>query len=398
MAVVVIGLLFAANIKPQRVFDTRITLSAKDRRPYGALVAYEQLHYVFPHATIGMGKLSAEGLRQFYADTQQAGHLMLVISPRFMPEDEELEQMVQWVRKGNHLLIASSIFSDNVEEFLHMRFSYTNSFMMENPVDQDDTLQIGLNHLPFRGDTAFSYPGRRLQRSAIQFDSTFTYVLGTNDMHYPNLLRIDAGAGTILLQLAPLAFSNYFLLYGRNMRYYDQVLSVFPKDVRTVTWDNHYIHKLAQDTKDRSGMLSKLLKQPPLRSALLLTLLLLLLFVLLEVKRTQRVIPVIAPLANDSLDFVKTIGRLYHDKGDHQNLAHKMSLHFAEHVRQEFQLTMDLSRPETIVQLAERSGVDEKMLRRIATFNQFILDAPALSESQLVEYYHLLDTFYKTTE
>ena len=55
-------------------------------------------------------------------------------------------------------------------------------------------------------------------------------------------------------------------------------------------------------------------------------------------RRKQRYIPVVAKPKNDSLDFVKTIGRLYYDKGDHKNLSRKMGAFFLEHVRSRYKL------------------------------------------------------------
>jgi hypothetical protein len=54
----------------------------------------------------------------------------------------------------------------------------------------------------------------------------------------------------------------------------------------------------------------------------------LLLYVLLNMRRKQRYIPIVKKPSNDSLDFVKTIGRLYFDKADHKNLCRKMASFF----------------------------------------------------------------------
>ena len=73
-------------------------------------------------------------------------------------------------------------------------------------------------------------------------------------------------------------------------------------------------------------------------AALLTAIFALLLYVVLEMRRKQRTIPVMTKPKNDSLEFVKTIGRLYHDKGDHKNLCRKMSAYFLEHVRNRYKL------------------------------------------------------------
>ena len=49
-------------------------------------------------------------------------------------------------------------------------------------------------------------------------------------------------------------------------------------------------------------------------------------------KRRQRVVPIINPLPNTTLDFTKTIGNLYYQEGNHQNIVDKKIIYFLEKI------------------------------------------------------------------
>jgi hypothetical protein len=204
------------------------------------------------------------------------------------------------------------------------------------------------------------------------------------------------GKGNIYIHLAPLAFSNYFILHHNNIGYYDNVLSVIPGSVKKVIWDEYFLTK-RNDPKKNKNWISILFQYPALRAALLTAFIMLLLYVLLEMRRKQRIIPVMNKPVNDSLDFLKTIGRLYYDKKDHRNLSRKMASYFLEHVRNRYKLATNTLDEDFIKALFFKSGYDEKKLREIISFIEFIDTTPAISDSQLTDFYKHLESFYKTT-
>jgi hypothetical protein len=389
--------LLLVNQKKVRHFNPAITLSYKDKQPYGAYVAYQELSGLFPGAEITISKRSDSFLKDL--DDSDHHQVMVVVSPQFYASREEWLSLVTWVKQGNYLVIAAYHFNQEAKDALHIQLS---NFSQEVPDESlrpdDDSLRIGLNSPPFPDTGTYFYPGRKYDRAMVSLDSSFTDVLGTNDMHYANLIHIRAGKGGVIIQSAPLAFSNYFLLYGNNIRYYESVFSVVPAGTKKVIWNEYYRYKSVEREPHLFYELGKLLQNPAFGPAFLILLSLLGLFILLEAKRRQRIIPEIAPKSNESMDFVKTIGRLYYEKRDHQNLAVKMVQHFTEYIRVRYQVQLDLMAPASVKHLSLRSGVDEEITGRIATFIRYVQDAPQLTEEQLEELYQLLESFYKTAQ
>ena len=137
------------------------------------------------------------------------------------------------------------------------------------------------------------------------------------------------------------------------------------------------------------------MRYPGLKAALLTAIFTLLLFVLLGMRRRQRYIPVMTKPKNDSLDFVKTIGRLYYDRGDHKNLCRKMAAYFLEHVRNRYKLPTGTLDENFISQLRFKSGADEPEIRGIVSFIKYIDDAPAINNNDLTDFHKQLESFYK---
>ena len=99
---------------------------------------------------------------------------------------------------------------------------------------------------------------------------------------------------------------------------------------------------------------------------------------------------------NDSLDFVKTIGRLYFDKGDHLNLCRKMAAYFLEHIRNVYKLPTNNLNEEFIKALQFKTGIAETEIAGIVSFIRKLDGVPIVSDKQLSSFHKQLESFYKT--
>ena len=96
--------------------------------------------------------------------------------------------------------------------------------------------------------------------------------------------------------------------------------------------------------------------QPALRWAWYLALLFLAIFILFNIKRKQRIVKVIKPLENTTLDFTKTIGNLFYETKDHQNVVHKKITYFLEYLRTEYFMDTQVLDEKFCKRLHQKSG------------------------------------------
>jgi hypothetical protein len=326
-------------------------------------------------------------------DTNQ---VLIIISPQLLADDSEMYNLVDFANRGNTIFISTRKLSVSAMDVLHNKSSV--SF---DAIDLYDSLKLSLEKPSFNKKIFATYPGFRYDTYFYQVDSAITQVLSVDEQGDPNFIRLQTGRGNIYLHLAPLAFSNYFILHKDNYHYYEQALSVVSNDVEHIIWDEYYLNKKwfnhGEEDKDGEGWLGELFKYPGLKAGLLTIGAACVLFMIVEGRRRQSIIPRIEPVKNESLDFIKTIGWLYYEQVDHKNLAKKMAQYFTDHIRNRYQLRTN-SLDENFIQLLhQKADYPEASVRQLVAFINFLDEAPAISENQLVSFHKQLENFYKQT-
>jgi hypothetical protein len=196
------------------------------------------------------------------------------------------------------------------------------------------------------------------------------------------------GLGKIYFHTQPQVFTNYHLLSG-NIEYASKVLSYLP--IRKTVWDNYYKpYRFINQSPMRY-----VLSQPPLQSAYYLMLLTLLLYFVVESKRRQRVITVLKPLVNRSLQFVKTIGSLYFNQKNNTDLARKKIIYFKEFLRERYYLSTISLTEEYVVLVSKKSGLPIDMVQSLFEIMELYQTTPAVSDHGLIDLNRRMELFYK---
>lgn len=399
--------IFVSCKKPAKYFDERISFRKTDKVPYGDYVAYNHLQYLFPSATITTNNKAPDIWRDTMINNNNQA--LLIITPLLFADEYEMKALANYARNGNDVFISAKELSLSAQNYLHCEISSTNFDELSS--HQKNGLEVTLD-LPFAQQAStFSYPGKRYDSYFFKYDSTISYVLGssTNEnsgttFQLTNFIRLKVGEGNIYVHLAPICFSNYFLLHHDNINYYDQILSVMSADKKRVVWDEYYLHKYYDymtssnsqaSSRDNGSILSGLMSNSSLRNALWLLVFILILLALQEMRRKQRLIPQVEPPRNDSLDFVKTIGRLYYEKRDNKNLSNKMAAYFLEHVRSRYKLTTVNLDEKFITALQMKSGQPTENINEIVSFINNLNFSESISDKQVTGFHKQLEDFYK---
>ncbi|HRN38143.1 MAG TPA: hypothetical protein PLL18_14655, partial [Flavobacteriales bacterium] len=85
------------------------------------------------------------------------------------------------------------------------------------------------------------------------------------------------------------------------------------------------------------------------------------------------------------------MGRLYYFRGDHADLARKLSAQFREEVRRKLRLPQSEWDNRTLVEIARRSGIGEEELHHANRLMDFYATAELASEQQLLTLNKTLD-------
>lgn len=385
-------LIVLGNHKRNRKMDERITLKEKDKIPYGFAAAKELSTSLFPGAS-------------FYSDENGPGYwdnvsmnsnqqAVIIVAGYFNADDTEISRIMRFVNNGNHVFIIAQSFSEEAQSAFHFTYGQDGlSFFGQG----GDSLRVRLMKPYFQTDSLFVYPGKKFESWFESLDTAHTIVLGRNE-NRPDFIRLDYGDGSVFIHSAPLAFSNYFILHKNNIHYFEQAMSVIPSNVNKIVWNEYYLMNRRPKNENREpNWLSVLLRYNEFRWGFGTLLFLLLLWLLLNSRRRQRMIPVHPIPKNDSLDFVKTMGRLYYDRRDHQNLAKKMSVYFLEHVRSKYKLPTHTLDEQFAKALHYKSAYSSADLEEIISFVQYLRNGGSINEQQLINFHEQLESFYQNT-
>ena len=393
----VLTLCSSCNIGNRKQLNRRVTLRRNDDDPYGARVAYEGLPWLFPDADVSL--YSGGPVTLTNSDEKKA---VIFLSPSVDATPAEVTAAINFAGEGNQIFVSAFRISDTLLHTLGIRTAYRFHFRDE----QMDSMTVGVYSPVDAFYNSFSYPGDSYETYVSSLDSQYTSVLGRDVAGHPNFVRIAyKGGGAIYLQFAPIAFSNFFLLHKKNMGYYENALSYIPATTKHVIWDDYYRYTTRSGRQfsvlqyilgDHSNGTGENVTRG-LAMAFWLLLLLFLLMYLFDSKRRQRMIPVIAPLRNTSLDFVRTIGRLYFQRRDNRNLAGKMAAHFQDQIRTRYHLPVAVPDEDLVRRLAYRTGYAKEPLQEIVTYIRDLPSKAYVSDDELVHFHRQLEEFYKHT-
>jgi hypothetical protein len=138
-----------------------------------------------------------------------------------------------------------------------------------------------------------------------------------------------------------------------------------------------------------------ILSQPSLKWGYYLLLLSVLIYIFFEGKRRQKIIPIIKPLSNATVEFVETVGRLYYHTADHKNLAEKKISHFYEFLRKKLFVRTDKIDDDLIAKLQSKTGFDVAFLKKLFNSIVVIQNSGDVSAEQLIAMNQQIDKFYK---
>ncbi|HWB24636.1 MAG TPA: DUF4350 domain-containing protein [Chitinophagaceae bacterium] len=391
--IAVLALVFSQQQKQQ--FDRTVTLDRKYKKPYDLAIAYSQLPLLFNNATTKVNRASPRDW--FDTDSSADGKtLFFVVTRHFNPNVTEMRYLLDFVKQGNQVFISTPYMNDDAKQYFALGEDGAFNFRVYDYYRDSGTTY--LKTPPFTGDSSFLNPGFNYSTHFTDVDSQHYYILSRNEDGYPDLVKVNVGKGSFYFHSNPFLFANYFLLWHNNITYLEKIASLIPPDKNKIIWDEYFVYRLSDNDRGQPpSPFHVLFSVSAFRWALIIGLVLLLLYVLLGVKLLQRLVPAWEKPKNETLDFTKTIGRLYFAKGDNTNLAKKMATYMLDFIRNKYFISTAILNEDFIKSLSSKSGYNEDEMKKVVGHLVYIQADHSVSEEQLAEIYEAFSKFYKYT-
>jgi hypothetical protein len=255
-----------------------------------------------------------------------------------------------------------------------------------------DSVNTRLSITEIMNDSGWTYVKGNFKNYFSEFDTSLVQVLGTNQAGNTNFIRIKYGDGNFFLHTLPLAFTNYHLLNSGNNEYVYKVLSHLP--IQKTFWDDYY----KDGNKYSASSLQYIVSHKALRSAYYIILISVLLFIFFYGRRKQRIIPVIPPLTNTTVEFVETVGNLYYQQKDYKNIAQKKIYFFMDYIRSKYFIKTNLFDEETIQKISDKSLLSTGKIKSIFKEVEKINHSTSISEDDLLNINYQIEKFYERTK
>jgi len=377
LVLLLVGIIYVDANRPKPI-DWSPTFGINDKIPLGMYVFNQESQNIFKNQKINpIIETPYEYFEPLYdydtlVNTYTKKGTILSISENYLIDEESTQEILYFVEHGNKAFISSKNFPQKLMDSL--KFTYSAKYIANDSIDswtanpklgsKKYNISIGA------GNTYFD-----------KIDTLSTTVLGYqgNKDKLVNFIKVPYGSGEFYLHTQPVAFTNYHLLKENHAEYASNVLSYI--DNGEIFW----FLKNQSGIVVSSSPLRYILSQPALKWAMYIALIGILIFMIFTAKRKQRIIQIIKPLSNTTVDFTKTIGNLYFQEGNHNNIIQKKIIYFLEKIRQEYLLDTMILDDVFIKKLHHKTGRKIEDIERVVyLINQHRKNYHQAIESDLI--------------
>ncbi|MDQ8142090.1 DUF4350 domain-containing protein [Chryseobacterium sp. CFS15] len=326
--IMVILALFEVNKK--EVTDWRKNFDVNQKSPFGLFVFNKEAKDLFKN---NLTKIDVAPY-DYYTDKNKKPHNILILESEIDPES--WNKILDEVSKGSDAMIIANRLPKNISDtigFYGSKISYENENVLKLTDKKYQNDFIKLDKFPSGRGFSYIKPNVQILGKTVE----------ENNEDQANFIKATFGKGTIYVHCEPLFLTNYYLLQSGNVKYAQSVFSYLS--------DRETLWFVESNTKESSSLLRFILSNPALKYAWWVFLGGLVLFIFFNIKRKQRIVPIIEPLKNTSADFVKSIGNLYLQEGDFHDMMAKKAQYFLNKVR------LDL--------LIDTQNLDEEFAKRL---------------------------------
>lgn len=378
--VLLVGYLMLEYFSPKPT-DWRSTYLSEDKIPFGTYILRQRVSDLFPDTKV---KTVQTAIYNTLQEKPAGQSNYLLIAGTLKVDALDYSQMVKYMQSGNNIFIAANkiqgVLLDTLKLKVQTNFSFTGK--RKFPVNfVNPVLEREFDYYFDKGTSAQYFSG---------LDTTRAIVLGQVQHTNANFIQYRFGKGALYLMANPQLFTNYNLLKEDGMDYAAKALSYLPKADHLI-WDEYFTKR----DQNKSAVLRVFFEYDQLRWAYYIALFSLVVFVLFEIKRRQRIIPVIERPKNTSVEFVEVVGRVYYQQRNNRDIAEKKVTYLLEYIRNKYRLKTSELNPEFVAALISISSADETTIQELLQEMNYLKAGHAVKDDQLIRLNKLIEQFYK---
>jgi len=444
LLLVLLVMLFSIEQMIPKPINWRTSYTSGDKIPYGAYVLYDQLDELFPESKIELVNTDPMTFLKRNQEEKNANYIFINDYLRF--DEVEADYLMDFAARGNKIFIATTTAYGPLADTLNLETSYSYY------ADQGDTVRVRLINKSFK-DRSYVYVKGSEYKYIESYDTLNTKVLGellpfepyegfieeiigddleedaaaeetliepeeveetSEEYDYEdgeyydeedldvafvraqnrkipqvNFIETKVGDGAIYFNLNPIAFTNYYMLQDGKQQYVSEVLSYLNEG--PIYFDDYG----KSGRRVVTSPMRYVLTQDALKWAYYIATVCVLLYFFFAGKRQQRIVPVVEPLENSSVEFTKTIGQLFYQSGDINAVVDKKINYFLERLRSRYFVNTENLDAVFIKRLAVKSGKSQNFTEDVILYINKLRSQPVNNEYELKQLNKRIEAFLK---
>jgi len=382
IGVVFLFLYVLAQLNRPKPVNWQTTFYFNDKIPFGTYILYHEFKQIFPDARV---ERINKTMRGAFNDTTLNPSNYIIVAKGIQGGETDTKALLKFVSKGNTVFMSANSWSGFLADTLKLSTDYSGF--------DKKTVDINFTNPKIKRVADYRFSNSQVNQYFSSFDTLRARSLGANNDGKSIYLRYKFGGGSLYLFANPYMLTNYGLLNKDCADFVAKSLSYLPQ-TQYLYWDQYQNHDVAVD----ESPMRVLLGNDYLRWAYYLSVVTLLLFVVYEMKRRQRIIPIINPLKNATLDFVNVVGRVYYEQRNNADIAAKKIKYLFDYLRSNLQFRTGIDDREFNTLLTQKTGLEPDFIRELTDQIYYTLNQSKLTDQELIILNNLIDKFYAKTK
>lgn len=357
---VLLGVMFILYVSAEyfspKPLDWTTTFHENDKNPFGAFILNDRMNDLFNSTEISNLTLY---------ELKDSSSQILILAEFLSLDEADLEVLLSKADQGQSIFIASESFSENFTDTLGIISEYQ---PLENIGSRDTIAVTG-------SESTYEFSSLLFKSHFESLDSTWSIHASQAD---PILISRDWGQGKIVLCSAPLLFSNYGMM--QDYRFAEMAMNLIPNE------PIHFTKFYQLGKPQNTSPFRYILTEESLRWALYMSLAVILLFLIVNSQRRQRHIPVIAPLENTTVHFIKTMAALFYREKNHKKAGEKLANHFLHELQRKYLIKPSFSE-SYYSYLSKKTQSEKTEVIKVFEGIQYMQQASSISEQTLSKFY-----------
>lgn len=376
--IVFIILVIIKLVAPKPV-DWTESFSSNDKIPFGSYVLYNILPDLFEGSAIHTITFPVYNTvkNKYFLDKNY-----IIIANRFDPDELDIQYLFDFAGDGNNIFISAGYFGNKFSDSLMFNLNYR--YFIE------DTLKLYFTDSELNDNNGTLIKSAGIDANFSELDTSNVLILGKDETDNANFVKYNIGRGSILVHTIPHAFANYNVLKDDG-DYISKCLSYLPDG--DIFWDEYY----KDVNKYNSTPLRYILNNTQLKWSYLTLIFSVAIFVLFKGKRTQRIIPVIQPYTNTTIEFIETIGNLYFRQKNHKNIAEKKINYFMDYLRNRYSINIMELNDEAKKAVSSKTNYSEADTFQLFLVLKTVRWSKNVDGKSLLNLNNEIEIFYKKT-